>query len=484
MSARSVGGLEPRPKQLAFYAACSDPDADMVLFDGAIRSGKSQACCRQLVAWAFTFPGQYLVGRKTYRELEDTTKKVMLEGEGGCPPAIPRELIAEESKSDNQVRLLNNSLIMFRSLEEPAETASEKIRNLTLAGAFVDQIEELDDDGYEDMLETLLGRLSSPGGPNKLLAASNPGPETHWLYRLAVDPLTRDEDVRYVHATLFDNDTLSPDYVRRMRKREKTNRPWFDQFVLGQWGAFGGKRFGSVWDRRHHVLPAFPVPDWWEWTEAIDYGWSHPLCVLWHAKAPCGHEYVVYEHYEAERTVSHHVERIKEVRKMLKCSPEETWLDPSAWAPRGEYESPAFEFEERGIECGKAQNDRLGGWNAIEEALSRQVRHRRDDDDTAYGRADSPQVQCCPGGPGPQLRIFSRCTNLVRELPSLRIKEGSDDVEKKNDDAPDALRYLLMSRPKTPEEPEVPDEQTARGRAALRRARRRAQGARSSVYVG
>jgi hypothetical protein len=46
----------------------------------------------------------------------------------------------------------------------------------------------------------------------------------------------------------------------------------------------------------------------------------------------------------------------------------------------------------------------------------------------------------------PRLRIFNTCTNLIKELPNLRIKDGTDDVVKENDHASDALRYAIMSR--------------------------------------
>lgn len=50
----------------------------------------------------------------------------------------------------------------------------------------------------------------------------------------------------------------------------------------------------------------------------------------------------------------------------------------------------------------------------------------------------------------PRLRVFSTCENLIREIPSAKIKDGTDDIEKENDDTLDALRYAIVSRMPSP----------------------------------
>ena len=50
----------------------------------------------------------------------------------------------------------------------------------------------------------------------------------------------------------------------------------------------------------------------------------------------------------------------------------------------------------------------------------------------------------------PKLQIFSNCPNLARELQSIPLdKSNPEDVDTKaQDHAYDALRYLIMSRPR------------------------------------
>lgn len=400
----------PTEKQNEFWDACADPGADEILFSGSIRGGKTQAAAKQLVSWAWTYGGTYVVLRKTYRELADSTQKAILRGDGPMPPALPPELVQVYRAKDEMVVLKNGAEILFRSAEDPKAT-EDKMKNVTMAGFLIDQIEELDSDDYFTMYKTLLGRLSDPRGPRKALLVANPSAETHWVYVRFVDPATRKPWTRCVHVTLYDNaHNLHPRYVENLERRKVEDPDWFERYALGKWGAFGGKRF-KVWDPQLHVCEPVRIDPGWEIIEGIDYGWDNPTAVVWVAIDYEGRWYVVAEHRESQRPISWHATEMKKIRAQLNISPSSIWLDPSAWAERNQYESPAMEFFDYGIHCARAQNDRLGGWNRIEELLS----ERMDSDDL------------------PRLRIFNTCHRLIKELPSLKIKDGTDDVEKKDD---------------------------------------------------
>lgn len=429
----------PSKKQLEFFKATTDPLAEEVLFDGAIRSGKTQAACRLIAAWAWHFGGanwKFVVIRKTYRELADSTQAAFLRGDGRMPPACPPELVKRYLAKDEVVELKNGAQILFRSAEN-AFDAEDKIRNVTLAGFFIDQVEELDGPDYYQFYETLLSRLSDPRGPQKALLVANPGPEDHWVYKRFVDEQTKEPQTRRVSVTLLDNAAnLGMSYVQRMLRRKESNPLFYRRFIIGEWGAFGGKRF-SCWDAKLHVCPPFEIPPGWEVVQGIDYGWAHPTAAVWLAIDYDGRWWAVAEHTQNERPVSFHVKMIKEIESDMGLSPSSRWLDPSCWARKSEFQSTAMEFAEYGIDCGKAQNDRISGWNRLDEMLGEAMKD-------GY----------------PRLRIFSTCPKLIEELPNLKIKDGTDDVEKERDDASDALRYAIMSRMPVPiredEEEELP----------------------------
>lgn len=476
---RIVDSFVPTAKQVEFFRACDDPGAQDILFDGSIRGGKSQACCKKIVDWAMRYGGRYIVSRATYRELEDSTKKIMLYGEGGMPPALPPQLIATRrdgsqniSAEHNTVTLVNGAEILFRSLE-PDQRG--KIRNISLNGIFIDQIEELEDADIEEFYQELLGRLSDPRGPRKLIAAANPGPEDHWVHKRFIDPRYRKlhPKARRVHVSILDNARyLHPEYVRDLLATEHTQPGYFSRMVMGEWGFIGGKRF-KVWQPALHVVDrVFDIPSGWEIVEGLDYGWTNPFVSLSVAIDYDGRHWVVGEHYASELRISQHAAAIKAQRAndggMLgfqgQLEPSACYLDPSAWNKRGEYESAAHELLEHGILCSKAVNDRLGGWNRMDEYLATTL-------------ADGL----------PRLRFFPTCENVIREIPNLRIKPGTDDVEKVNDHAADALRYVLMSRFPGPEEPtkeEAHTREAVMARSIARHQGRQEQLERELVQVG
>lgn len=433
---RVTDPVEATDKQAEFYRACEEPGAEEIMFDGSIRAGKSQACLRKIVAWAWQYGGRYAVARKTLPELENSTMKMMIDGEGALPPALPVDLVERFVKTvPTTAYLKNGAEILFTNMES-VEQGKAKLRNISLNAMFIDQVEELDGDEWEEFYVELMGRLSDPRGPGKMLLAANPGPTDHWAYKRFIDPETQRNypQCRYVHTTLYDNrENLDKRYFESRLRTEHQNPEYFKRMVMGEWGAFGSKRF-KQWNRLKHVIDPFTVPVWWECIEVIDYGYSHPFVCLWIVIDDMERYYVIAEHHVTERPASWHAAEIKRIRDSLGLKPSVTWADPSIFAPKGGMSSPAMELMDYGVYPSPADNDRIGGWNRIEEMLLREVEGQ------------------------PQLRVFSHCRHLIKEIPNLRFKENSDDVEKKNDHASDALRYGLMSRPPVPTEPDMDDE--------------------------
>lgn len=445
--------FKPNAKQRQFWRAANQPysEVEEVLFDGAIRGGKTQAGAKLIVAWAMRYGGTYVISRFSYRELEDSTKKVCLYGDGALPPAIPPQLIATNpntgrpdiNETHNRVRLVNGAEILFRALE-PKERG--KVRNLTASGWFIDQAEELEGEDIEDFYQEIKGRCSDPRGPRKLLLVANPGATDHLLHTRFIDPITRYGKTARIHVTIHDNrDNIPYDYYLMLLATEHTNSNYFRRMVMGEWGVSGGQRF-KTWDERIHVCDPFDVPAEWTFLEGIDYGWSNPTVWLSEAIDFEGSHWVVAEHHATETDVKDHAAAIKALRAndtrhpkfgsyveqrrpfQGNLEPSASWLDPSAWNKK-ENDSVAMNFLQHGIYAAKAVNERIGGWNRLGELLN--------DRGTASGY--------------PRLRIFRNCDLLIKEIPNLKIKLGTDDVEKVNDHASDALRYVEMSQMPPPE---------------------------------
>jgi PBSX family phage terminase large subunit len=458
----SVAVIQPpfaaTARQVDVARVAREPDARAIVLDGAIRSGKTQAGGRLIVEWAVKQPATYLVARATYRSLKDSTEKAMLHGDGALPPLIPHELVEQFRASDELVRLRNGAEIMFRSLEEGQLS---KLLNLTLGGILVDQIEELDggDDG-ERVFDTLLGRLSDPRGPRKLIAVANPAGLTSWQYRRLIDERSRDANVRRVHFTLRDNaENLPADYVADMEATRLTRPAWYRSFIVGEWGAFEGQAFPEFEDAIHVVKP-FPVPEHFDRFESLDHGANHPTVILAWASDEDGN-LVVFDEYSNSGLVSKHARELSRRRKVWGTSV--CWADPSVFASQGLANklggpaSVATEYAEHGVALTRANNDRQAGYLRLLELLH-----------VEPGRIPPPWAQVRDGVNGaPRLYVFASCRNLIDQLKSAPVAEdgveAGEAVDRKwegaHGHAVAALRYGAMSRPSPsmPVKPRPPD---------------------------
>lgn len=456
--ARIAAPFKATAKQLEFSDHWRDPDVREVLIGGAIRSGKTQAAGRLLVETAIEYPSTYLVARLTYRELEDSTKKALLHGDGSVPPLIPAEVIDQYRASDNLVRLKTGSDILFRSLDEPG-----KLLNLTLGGIFVDQIEELDiGDAGERIFDTLLGRLSDPRGPRKLMAVANPASTLHWAYRRLVNEATRDDGARYVHVSMRDNaEHLPADYVAAMEATRNTRPFWFRSFVLGEWGAFEGAAF-TEFDPAVHVVERFEIPTAWERFESMDHGANNPTAWLLWAVDYDGN-LVVCDEYYSPGLVSKHAPEILRRRKHWWEAGEWSntcWADPSISARHGLSDrlgrpaSISTEYADYGLGLSPANNDRAAGYLRLCELLH-----------IDQGRMP-PHWAAVPShvGGAPRLYVVSSCRHLIEQLKSAPLAADGMDAGEAVDPkwasahghAIDAARYGALSRPSPSEEPPPP----------------------------
>jgi PBSX family phage terminase large subunit len=420
---------------------------------GAIRSGKTQGIGRLFVETAIWQPSTYLVARLTYRELEDSTKKALLHGDGSVAALIPAELIDQYRASDNLVRLKTGSEILFRSLDEPG-----KLLNLTLGGVFVDQLEELDPgDAGERIFDTLLGRLSDPRGPRKLAAVANPASTMHWAYRRLVNEATRDASARYIHVSMQDNeDNLPPDYVAAMMATRTTRPFWFRSYVQGEWGAFEGAAFTEI-DPTVHVVEPFGIPATWERFESMDHGANNPTCWLLWAADYDGNVVIADEYYSPGLVSKHAPEILRRRRDWWEVHGESNtcWADPSIFARHGMSDrwgrpaSIASEYGDFDIGLSQANNDRKAGYHRLCELLH-----------VEPGR-HAPSWAACPSGAGgaPRMYVFSPCKHLIEQLKSAPVAgvDAGEVVDPKwatsHGHAIDAARYGAMSRPSPSDEP-------------------------------
>lgn len=262
------------------------------------------------------------------------------------------------------------------------------------------------------------------------------------------------------HATARDNPTIArsefdamlEDYpegsIRRAQEIEA-------ELVLGGEGlAF------PEWSSEVHVVQ-YEAPANWGWAGGFDWGYSSPGCCLIGRFAPDRDILLRYETYFKKETACEVGERIaKQLRGTGQAFPDQfpIFTDPSVFNPLDGRPSYADEVQ-RGLRnvlgdrapvmvpASMVRTENRGiresGWLVLHEAL----RWRLAEDGTRPRHLDAA------------LKVHKACPNLIRTLPALPVDpRHPEDVDTTAEDhAADALRYLLQSRIRRPDQREGRD---------------------------
>lgn len=455
-------------------------EVDELCYGGAAGGAKSELILYRAKALSERFRRhRTLILRSGFPELRRTLIWRSLQKFAGCDAIYKR--------ADKEWHFANGSVIEFGFCD-----TEEDVRQYLSAeydAVFIDE----STDFTGSMIEMLRTRLRTTAVKRRLGVRphlglfTNPGGVGHDFHKTRyVDPTgkgqrvvemlddpTDPESIRrvaYVHATVFDNPHIDPQYKRNlMALTDPVKRA---QYLHGDWDTFAGQFFPEFTPERHVVEP-FTIPKEWPRVRCIDFGIRKPFCCLWLAFDWDGNCYVYRELYQAELTAA------EQAAAILKASRGEriarTVADPSIWNRSGEGVSIAANYRKAGLVCSKAMNARVDGWNRVREFL-------RGDPPALEIEADPTRMPKEPTGL-PALRILRGVApNLERELPKLQHDpDKSDDTlegETVDDHAADSIRYGLMSVPRRAHRqkdmgPTTIEERIARKLEARERDRRR-----------
>lgn len=367
------------------------------ILEGSVRSGKTYSSLILWALWLATRPrsGKYLMAGRTLTALKRNCLEPL------------SEILGPENMHFSTAAKRASIFGRTVELEGAANSLSEnKIRGVTLHGAYVDEITLIP----KDFFTMLLSRLSAPGA--QLFGTTNPDSPGHWL---KTDFLDRpDLDLYRLRFLLDDNTTLPPDYIMNL-KREYTG-VFFDRFIRGEWVAAEGAVY-PMFDPDRHVRPC-PEGLSLQWI-GVDYGHTNPTCFLRLGVDGDGGVWVMDEYYHrADRTGARSPSQYaRELARFAEAGPPElVAIDPSA-------EGFILQLREQAphLRIRRADNAVNEGIQLVASALSAGI-----------------------------LKIDPRCKNLIRELAGYRwdpkgALAGQDRPLKTDDHACDALRYALMA---------------------------------------
>ncbi len=398
---------------------------------GGNRSGKTE-CGAVETVWLATATHPYRQNRKdtegwivslSYEVQRDVAQPKLLKY---LPPTKIVDVVMEKGTKANYERgiidfiLVKNtfggtSKITFKSCDQ----GREKFQGASLDYVWFD--EEPPQDIYEECKMRVLDRKGD------LYGTMTPLKGLTWVYEDIYLNRFDDKEVFYVNMSWEDNPFLDKDEVENMKKSMAEDV--LSTRCYGHFKASSGLVYPQF-DESIHVIDPFPIPLDWQDKISIDPGLKNPLSCHFYAVDYDGNIYVVGEHYDKEKDIAYHSERIHDLADSLSWHRDPSGrliaLIDSAAGQRtlASDKSVAELFFEKGIAVDTRVNkDMFSGLMKVRDVLS-----------------------CRPA----RLFIFRTCTNLIRELKGYRW--GDNDLPIKRDDhSLDELRYYLMSHPKAPE---------------------------------
>ena len=368
------------------------------VLEGSVRSGKTFSSLIMWALWLATRPedGKYLMVGRTLTTLKRNCLEPLqgILGEENMYVSVPAK----------------RATIFGRNvdLEGAANALSEnKIRGVTLHGAYLDEITLIP----RDFFTMLLSRLSTEGA--KLFGTTNPDSPRHWLKTEYLD--NPDIDVYRIKFLLDDNTTLPPDYIDNLKK-EYTG-VFYRRFILGDWVAAEGAIY-PMFERQKHVSDA--VPEFRMHWIAADYGHTNPTAFLRLSAGEDGRIWVTDEYYHmADKTGAKSPKQYARDMSAFAAkgpSPDVVVIDPAA-------EGFILQLKEDAphLRIRRADNAVLEGIQLVSSAIDAGV-----------------------------LMIHPRCKHLIDEIQGYSWdpkaqERGEDKPVKTNDHACDALRYGLMA---------------------------------------
>lgn len=378
--------------------------ARLNIWQGAVRSGKTICSIIRWLEFIKTGPaGDLLMVGKTERTLY---RNIL----GPIRQIVGRKHF-KYNRGMGELRIFGRVIYIAGANDE---RSADKIRGLTLAGAYCDELTLWP----SSMFKELLNRLSVAGA--KLFGTTNPDGPFHWL---KVEYLDKPGlDLRSWHFRLEDNLNLPADYVANLKK-EHTGI-WYDRMIKGLWVLAEGVIYDQFNLEAHGFTDEQAPADFDRLHVALDYGTQNAFAALL-VGVKDGASWVLDEWYysgrESQRqmTDGEYADALdawlgdRAVRRVI--------IDPSA-------ASFITELKRRGVKVQPAENDVVPGIRTVAGRL-------------AAGK----------------LKIHkTNCPQLARELgvyswDAKATKKGEDKPLKQNDHAPDALRYhehTLFGKPK------------------------------------
>jgi PBSX family phage terminase large subunit len=236
-----------------------DSQGRVNLWEGSVRSGKTYASILRFLIFVMTAPpgGEIILVGKNRDSIYRNVFKPIEEAAG----LKQFSAMVHYRSGATQGWIFGRMVHVIGANDAKAES---KIRGMTVAGAYVDEVTVIP----RDFFKQLLARMSVTGA--QMFATTNPDSPAHWLKTDYIDKLAELPSWRRFHFTMDDNPSLDPQYVADL-KLEYTGL-WYRRFILGLWVSAEGAIF-DMFDAKRHVRRWDLAPRIVEYQSiGVDYG--------------------------------------------------------------------------------------------------------------------------------------------------------------------------------------------------------------------
>jgi phage terminase large subunit len=430
--------LQDLPKPLAteaqedvIFKANEGPQEDFlaagetdVLYGGAAGGGKSYAMLVDPLRFAHRAAHRGLIIRRSMpelRELIDKSRELY-------PKAFPGCKYKEVEKLWN---FPSGAKIEFGFLERDADVYRYQGQAYSWIG--FDEITHLPTEFAWNYLASRLRTTDSEIQVYMRCTANPGGAGATWVKKRYIDPAPSYESFigadgltrKFIPARLQDNPFLATDgrYEQMLKALPPTQR---QQLLDGNWDVSEGAAFTEFVPQLHVITP-FEIPVHWERIKGIDYGYASESACIWGAVDPSDGTLIIYRELYRKGLLGTDLADLITNMELADPFSVPGVLDTACWSRTGTTGPTIGETLIRaGHKLRRADKNRIQGKIQIHEYLKVMQSGR------------------------PRIQIFNTCPNLIRELQSIPLdKKNPEDVDTHAPDhAYDALRYLIMSRPR------------------------------------
>lgn len=434
--------IELYPKQKQFVRSSKE----YTCYGGARGGGKSRAVQELVKIYCKLFPGiQILLVRRTYKDIFKN-HVIPLQVQLHCLVDNDPKRACAWSKDEGAFKFANGSRITVGYCDNENDVLH--YQGLAYDLVILEEATHFTEFQFQTFTEIVRpsGFCKVPFKPRMRLTC-NPGGVGHeWVKRLFIDRNYKEgenpDDYEMIYAKVYDNKYIMENdkaYVKRLENLPPERRA---QMLEGDWNVFSGLFF-IEFDEKYHVIRDGRLPRDGNYNlyTTIDYGLDMFACYF---IAVTPYNVLVFDEiYEPNLIISQAAAKMKNKIADLGFSMDDftAFLGPDDLWNRSQESgrSKADLWSDNGINLTMVKRDRSAGWLAIKEDLC--VDYSLDPDK----RANTAK-----------LKIFSKCSNLIRTLPKLQTDpKDSDDCMKEPHElthAPDSLRTFYTYWLAIPEE--------------------------------